>query len=131
MSVADTVKAISEHAGALVRLEFALARREVIHRASALGRATGLAVAVAVVGVLGVGFALAGAAAGLAEVIPTWVAILAVAGALLIVAAILAVAAVTAFRKGTPPLPTQAMEEARVTVSRLRDGEGKGVGLPD
>jgi hypothetical protein len=128
MSVGDSLKEVSEHAGALVRLELALARTELSRRASETGRAAGLAAAAAAVGVFSFGFALAGAAAGLAEVIPVWAAILAVAGALRVSAALLAAAARARFRKATPPVPTQAIEEAQETVRRLRDGEGNGRG---
>jgi hypothetical protein len=128
MSVGDSVKQVSEHASALVRLEVALARTEMTRRASELGRAIGLAVAAALAGIFCIGFALAGAAAGLAEVIPVWVAILAVAGALLALAVVLGVAALASFRRGAPPVPEQAIEEAQATVRRLRNDDGNGSG---
>jgi purine-cytosine permease-like protein len=60
-------------------------------------------------------FLLLGAAAGLATTLPVWASFLIVAGGLAMVAAIVGYVAVTLLKKGAPPTPDLAIEEARRT----------------
>ena len=117
----QAAKRVAEHASALARLEIELAQLELRRKATALGLGTGLGVGAAIVGLFAVGFGLATAAAALALVVSTWLALLIVFVALLLVAGILGAFALASFRRGAPPVPEQAIEEARVTAEALRN----------
>jgi hypothetical protein len=117
-----TAKRIADRARTIVRLELELAKLELQRKVMAIGLGIGLAVGAAVLLLFAVGFALAGAAAGLETALPTWASLLIVAGAVLLVAGGLGTAAAASLRKGTPPVPEQALEEARRTTEALRNG---------
>jgi hypothetical protein len=51
---------------------------------------------------------------------PWWGALLVVAGLLLLLAGIFGFLAVNRIQKGTPPLPEQAIEEAKLTTEALK-----------
>jgi hypothetical protein len=53
----------------------------------------------------------------------TWLALLIVLVVLLLVTAILALLALNQIKKGTPPVPEQAIEEAKLTTEAIR-GDG-------
>ena len=59
-------------------------------------------------------------AAALALVMPTWAALLVVAGILLLLAALLGFLALNRIKKGTPPVPEQAIQEAKLTTEALK-----------
>src|SRR5919201_1460104 len=103
---------VAEHARRVVSLEVELALLEVKRKVAALGVGIGLIVVGAVLGLSALGFALAAAAAGLATVLPTWAALLVVAGGLFLTAGLLAAVGVASLKKASPPLPEQAILEA-------------------
>jgi hypothetical protein len=111
---------VADHARSLVALEVELAKLEIKRKIASLGIGIGLLVAAAVLSVFALGFLLATVAAALALVGPTWAAILVVGGVLLLVAGTLAVVGISAVRKGAPPVPEQAIEEARRTTETLK-----------
>jgi hypothetical protein len=115
-----TAKEVAEHASELVRLELELAQLELKRKATNLGIGIGLAVAAAVVALYAVGFLFATIAAGLATFLPTWLALLIVTLALLAVTAILGLIGVSKIQKGTPPLPEEAIREAKLTTDALK-----------
>ena len=118
-------KEVAERASALVRLEMELASLELKRKLGALGLGIGLTLAAAVFGVFALGFGLAAGAAGLATFLPTWLALLIVFGVLLLLALILGLAGLGRIRRGTPPVPKQAIEEAKRTTAALK-GSGDG-----
>jgi hypothetical protein len=121
--VGPAVKDVAEHASALARLEMELAALELKRKAAALGMGAGLAVGAGIVLLFGLGFALAAAAAALATVFATWLALLIVMGGLFLLALILGLFALGAFKSGTPPVPEQAVAEAKLTTEAIkRDG---------
>jgi uncharacterized membrane protein YqjE len=77
-------RAIADHVTRLVKLELELKSVELKERGSRLALATGLGLAAVLVTPLVVAFALAAVAAGLATVLPVWLAILIVFGVLLV-----------------------------------------------
>ncbi len=113
-------KQVAEHASALVRLELELAATEVKGKIAKLGLGIGFGLAAAVFLLFFLGFAFATAAAALATAMPTWAGLLIVSGSLLLIAGILGVLALTSIRKGTPPVPEQAIEEAKRTSEALK-----------
>jgi protein-S-isoprenylcysteine O-methyltransferase Ste14 len=118
-SLGTAARDVAEHASALARLELELAGLEIKRKIGALAIGIGLAVAAAVLLLYALGFGLAAGAAGLETVLPTWASLLIVAGALLLVIAVLALVAVQAFKRGAPPVPEQAIEEAKRTQEAL------------
>jgi hypothetical protein len=116
----QAAKQVAEHASALVRLEGKLALLEVKQKVLALVLGIGLGISALVLLLFALGFALAGGAAGIATVLPTWAALLIVAGGLLLTAGALGTAALAALSRGAPPVPEQAIHEARATTEALR-----------
>ena len=111
---------VAEHARALVRLELELASLELKKKVAALGVGIGLGVGAAIFGVLFLGFLFATIAAALATFLATWLALLIVTVFLLLVAAVLGLLALRSIKKGTPPVPEHAIEEAKVTAETVR-----------
>ena len=123
--VGAAAKSVSEHLGAILRLEIELATTELKKKVTALGLGIGLLVGALVMLVFMTGFAFATAAAALALVVPTWAALLIVTGILLVNALVLALLGLSRLRKGTPPVPEHAIREAKLTTNALKsDGTG-------
>jgi hypothetical protein len=121
----ESAKRVAEHASALARLELELAALELKRKVAAFAVGIALALVAVVLLLFALGFALAGAAAAIGLVLSTWAALLIVAGGLLVMIAVLAMFAVASFKKGTPPVPKQAIEEAKLTTEALKaDGRG-------
>ena len=118
--VGAAAKQVAEHAGAIARLEAELASLELKQKVAALGVGIGLGVGAAVAVFYMVGFLLATLAAALATFLPTWLALLIVALALLATAGILGLLAQRSIKKGTPPVPEQAIEEAKLTTEAVK-----------
>jgi uncharacterized membrane protein YqjE len=113
-------KQVAEHASSLFRLELELAQLELKKKVTNLGLGIGLAVAAAIFAFYGLGFLFATIAAGLATAMSTWLAILIVTCGLFLVAAILGLIAVNRIQKGTPPIPEQAIQEAKLTTEAIK-----------
>jgi protein-S-isoprenylcysteine O-methyltransferase Ste14 len=123
--VGEAAKSVAEHMSAILRLEAELATMELTRKLKALGIGIGLALGAALFLLFMLGFALAAAAAALATAMSTWLALLIVTGALLALAGLLGVLALGRFRRGTPPVPEQAIREAKLTTEALKsDGTG-------
>jgi uncharacterized membrane protein YqjE len=116
----QTVKSVSERASALVRLELELAALELKNKVAALGVGIGLALGAAVLLVFALGFGLATIAAGIATALPWWAALLIVTLGIVLVAAVLGLLGVRSIKKGTPPVPEQALMEAKLTSEALK-----------
>ena len=86
----------------------------------ALGAGAGLGVAAAVLALFAFGFALATIAVALAIVLDAWLALLLVTAGLLALTAIVGLVARSLIRRGTPPLPEQAIREAKLTTEALK-----------
>jgi hypothetical protein len=113
-------KTVAEHGSALVRLELELASLELKRTRAALGVGIGLAIAAAVFGLYAVGFLFATLAAGLATFLSTWLALLIVAVFLLLLTAVLGLLGLRSLKRGTPPVPEQAIREAKLTTNALK-----------
>jgi H+/Cl- antiporter ClcA len=118
------VKDVTEHASTWFRLERELVLLELKNKVTSLGVGLGLTVGAALVALYAVGFLFATIAAGLATVMPTWLALLIVTLVLAAVGGILGAVGVSRIRRGTPPVPEQAIREAKLTTSALK-GDGR------
>ncbi len=116
-------KLVADKASSIVRLELALAAAELKKKLRALGLGIAMLAGAAVFVVFGLGFGLATIAAALANVFSTWLALLIVTGGLFVLAGMLAVLGIGRVKKGTPPLPEQAIAEAKLTAEALRNGK--------
>jgi hypothetical protein len=124
-SLGSAAKEVAEHASALVRLELELAKLELSKKVGSLGLGIGLGIGAAVVAFYMVGFAFATIAAALATFLATWLALLIVTLFLLLVAGVLGFLALNRIKRGTPPVPEQAIAEAKLTSEALKsDGSG-------
>lgn len=117
--VQAAVHEVAEHARTLVRLEGELAALEVRRKIAALGAGVVLLVAGGVLALFALGFLLATLATALATVLATWLALLVVAGGLVLVAVLLLAIGVSQLRRGVPPVPEQAIAEAKLTGAAL------------
>jgi hypothetical protein len=115
---------VANHAKRFVQLELELAVLELKRKVAAMGVGIGMLVTGAVLGLFGLGFALATIAAVFATFLPTWLALLIVTGGLFMIAGGLAAAGVAALKKGAPPVPELALQEARLTTEALKNGSG-------
>ena len=114
-------KRVAEHASALVRLELELAALELKRKVTALAVGIGFGIGAAIVAVFALGFLFATVAAALATFLSTWLALLIVALGLFALTAILGLVAMAKIKKGTPPVPEQAIHEAKLTTSALKN----------
>ena len=119
-SLGQAVREVSRHAVALAKLEAKLAKREVSDKARQFLPAAVLGLAAIALALFGLGYGLAAAVEGLDAVVPRWAALLIVAGALLAAAVLLAMIARTTIKHASPPVPEQAIEEAKQTAQALR-----------
>ena len=115
-----TAKEVAEHASSLVRLEMELATLELKRKVTNLGIGIGLAIGAALFALYALGFLFATIAAGLATAMSTWLALLIVTVGLLIVTAVLGLIGMSRIKKGTPPVPEQAIREAKLTSDALK-----------
>jgi hypothetical protein len=120
-SLGEATKAVAEHASTIAKLELRLAALELGRKAKALGVGAGMLLGAAVLGLFMLGYGLATIAAALELALPTWLSLLIVTGILLAGAAVLAVVGLGAVRRGTPPVPEQAIEQARLTTRAVRN----------
>jgi len=120
--VGPAAKQVAEHASTLARLELELALLEVKRKVAALGIGIGMAVTAGLFALFALGFGFAAGAAALMLVVPTWAALLIVFGALGVLAAVLLAGGLALIRKGSPPVPEQAIREAKLTTEAIRNG---------
>jgi uncharacterized membrane protein YqjE len=118
--VGAAARQVAEHASTLAKLELELAGLELKQKAGTFGLGVGLGVGAAVVAFYAVGFLFATAAVALAIVVDAWLAVLVVALCLFIVAALLGLFAANRIKKATPPMPEQAIREAKLTTEALK-----------
>jgi len=114
------VKEVAERASAIVRLELELAAMELRRKVVSLGLGIALALAAAIVLLFVVGFAFATIAAALATAVATWLALLITTGILLVFALSLGAIGIMKIKKGSPPVPEQAIREAKLTTEALK-----------
>jgi hypothetical protein len=120
--VGKATKSVAEHASALVRLELELAALEVKRKAISLAVGIGLVLGAVLFLLYALGFGLAAAAAGIATAVPVWGALLIVTGVLFVLVLVLGAIGIAALKRGTPPVPEQAIREAKLTTEALKDG---------
>jgi hypothetical protein len=119
-SLGELTARMSEQVSRLVRDELALAQLEAKQKAKRLGIGAGMFGASGLFAVLGLGVAVAAAVLGLALVVDAWLAAVIVAAALFVLAGMVALIGKMSVSKGTPPVPTQAIESSKADVAAVR-----------
>jgi protein-S-isoprenylcysteine O-methyltransferase Ste14 len=114
------VKEVAERASSIVRLELELAALELKRKVVALGLGIALALGAAVMLLFVLGFAFATIAAALATTMSTWLALLITTAILFGLALTLGVLGILTIKKGSPPVPEQAIREAKLTTEALK-----------
>ena len=118
--VGGAAKSVAEHASAIARLEIELAVFELKKKVITLAVGIGMAVGAAIFGLFALGFVFATIAAALATFLSTWLALLIVTLGLFVLAGMLGMLGVAKIKKGTPPVPEQAIREAKLTTEALK-----------
>ena len=122
IGLSGATKRVADHARSFVRLELQLAAAELKRKFAALGVGIALAVGAAMFGGLALLFGLAAATAGIANALPIWLSLLIMCGGLLLLAAVFGGVGLISIKKGSKPVPEQAIEEAQLTQEALRNG---------
>ncbi len=120
--LAEAARHVTEHATAIARLEMRLAVQEVKRKAA---RMTGALVLLAGAGAfawIGLLCGVGGGVAAITLVLPVWASLLIVMGGLFLLAGPLAMIGLVLLKRGAPPIPEQAIEEARLTTEALKNG---------
>jgi hypothetical protein len=120
--LSDATRRVAEHAAALARLEIRLAIQEVREKSRRFLVAGGLLGAAAGLALLALTTLYAAGIAGLALVVPVWEALLIAAGAVLLVATPLGIVGFVLVKLAVPPVPEQAIVEARLTTEAIKNG---------
>jgi H+/Cl- antiporter ClcA len=122
-NLGDIVSEVSEKASLLVRQEIDLAKAEMTDKATKLARGAGVAAAAGVFLVFGVTMFFHGLAWFLDDLLNQedniWVGFAIVTAFLLLLAIIAGFVAMRLFKKGAPPTPDMAIEEAKKTRSQF------------
>jgi uncharacterized membrane protein YqjE len=122
-SLGEIVAEVSEKASLLVREEIELAKAEVKDKVSKLTRGAAVAAAAGVFLIFGVTTFFHGLAWFLNDVFNwednNWAGFAVVTGALFLLAILAALVALRLFKKGSPPTPELAIEEAKRTRAEL------------
>lgn len=122
VGLSGATKRVADHARSFVQLELQLAASELKRKVAALAIGIGLLVGAAVFGLLAILLGVAAATAGIATALPVWLSLLIMFGGLLLLAGVLAAIGAAALRKGSKPMPEQAIAEAQITQEALRNG---------
>ena len=118
-SIGHTVAEISEKASTLVREEIELAKTEISIKAKSLGKGIAVAIGAGIFGVLGLIFLLHTLAWLIFTFVeeedtqPIWVGYGIVTAALFLLAAIAGLLGLRWIKKGAPPTPNMAIDEAK------------------
>ncbi len=123
-SVADLVFDVSQGTSALIREELELAKAEVTEKVGKLVRGSVVGIAAGIFAFLALILIMHGIAWLLAEELfggNVWSGYFIEAAAFLLIAALAGFVAYRAVRAGSPPVPEQAIEEAKLTKAMFED----------
>jgi uncharacterized membrane protein YqjE len=121
-TIGDLVAKVSEQTVRLVRDELRLAQAEMAEKGKKVGVGAGLLGGAGLMALCGIGALTAAAILGLTLVVADWAAALIVAGALLAVAAIAALAGKKGIGRASPPVPKEAALSAKADVVAMKRG---------
>lgn len=128
-SVGDLVFDVAEKSSTLVREEIELAKTEISEKVGSLLRGSAVGVAAGIFAFLALILVMEGVAWLLAEEVfdgNAWPGFFVEAGVFLLIAAGAGFAAYRAVQAGSPPVPAQAIEEAKLTKATLESSAKAG-----
>jgi len=132
-SLADLVFDVSQGTSTLIREEFELAKAEVSEKVGKLLRGSVVGIAAGTFAFLALILVMEGVAWLLNEEVfdgKTWPGFFIEAAIFLLIAALAALVAYRAVRAGSPPIPSQAIEEAKLTKEMLeKEAEKTATGV--
>jgi hypothetical protein len=126
LGVGAAVHEVTERAKSLIHLEVELALVELRRKGATAGLGVGLLLTAALLGLYGIGFLFATAAAGLATALPVWLSILIVGAVVLALAGLAAAFGISRLRSATPLIPEEAAREARLTADVIKERASHG-----
>lgn len=119
-SIGQLTSRLSEQVSRLVRDELALAELEAKKKAAKLGIGMGMLVAAGVLGLLGAGAGIACAILAVHLALSAWLSALVIMGGLFVLAGMVALAGAVGLRKGSPPLPSEAIASTKADLAVVR-----------
>jgi membrane protein implicated in regulation of membrane protease activity len=122
IGLSGAARRVADSARSFVRLELQLAAAEVKQKLASLAAGIALVMLAGVLGLFAIAFGLAAGAAAIATAFSVWLALLIVFGGLILLALVLAGIGLVLLRRGSPPVPDQAIAEAKLTTEALKDG---------
>ncbi len=128
-SVSELVVDVAEKSSTLVREEIELAKTEVSEKVGKLLRGSVVGIAAGIFAFLALILVMEGVAWLLAEEVfdgNAWPGFFVEAAVFLLIAALAGLIAYRAVQAGAPPVPTQAIEEAKLTKETLESGAKAG-----
>jgi len=124
-SLGDAVSDVSSKASLLVREEIELAKAEISEKVNSLVKGSAVGVAAGVFFVFGLVFFFEALAWFINDIFNVrqafWVGFIIVFGLLFVLAAVAGLIGVRWIKRGAPPAPTMAIEEAKITKAELTE----------
>jgi len=108
----------------LLKAEIALAKQEMANKGKRLGVGIGMFGAAAFLGIYALAALITAGGLALALVFDGWLAALIVAGGLIFLAALLIFAGVKSVKRGTPPVPTAAIDGTKKDLATAKGRRG-------
>lgn len=121
-TVGELVNDASAQLSRLVRDEIQLAAAELRQKRTQVGVGAGLMSGAGLLAAYGVATLLVAAVLAIAIVLPAWLSALIVGAVLLLFSGALVLAGKAQLKRGTPPIPEQAMASTRRDVEAVRKG---------
>jgi Putative Actinobacterial Holin-X, holin superfamily III len=123
-SLGETVNDVSTKASLLIREEIELAKAEISEKVTSLAKGSGVAIAAGVFAVFALIYFFEGLAWFFNDLLDVgesvWIGFLIVFGILIVLAAIAGMIGVRWIKRGAPPTPDMAIEEAKLIRGDLR-----------
>ncbi|HEV7685667.1 MAG TPA: phage holin family protein [Acidimicrobiia bacterium] len=120
-SVSELFQRLSQQMATLVREEIRLAQAELKEKGKKAGIGAGLLGAAGLVGLYAAGAAVAGIVLLIAQAVATWIAAFITAGALAVIAAVMALAGKSKVEEATPPKPDAAIQSVQADVAEIKE----------
>jgi uncharacterized membrane protein YqjE len=124
-TMAELVQRLSQQTSTLVRQELQLAQSELQEKGKRVGIGAGMFGSAGVVALYGVGALIAAAVIGIGTLLEPWIAAVIVGVVLLAVAGILALIGRKQVERGTPALPEQAIESAKLDLDEVKNARAR------
>ena len=133
-SLGETVTDVTDKATLLIREEIELAKTEISEKVTSLAKGAGVAIAAGVFGVFALIYFFTTLAWFLNDAFDwevVWPGFLIVFGLLMILTGVAGLIGVRWIKRGAPPTPDMAIEQAKLTAAALGDGEGRSLPVGD